>query len=104
MKNQSPLPLIKRIIVKLSMSCDHIQLVINIPYYMIRIVEVAQQRIAVRTHYRIFEYLIIAFGLANAPRFYEKFLNDILLTFLNIFYSALLPDIIIYSHTLINHN
>ena len=43
------------------------------------------------------------FGLTNAPATFQKFINDVLRPFLDLFCSAYLDDIIIYSKTLKEH-
>ena len=43
------------------------------------------------------------FGLTNAPTSFQYFINDTLREFLNIFWTAYLDDILIYSDTLEEH-
>ncbi len=49
--------------------------------------------------YDLFKYLIIFFGLYNAPGTFQSYINEILHEYLNKFCSAYLDDILIYSDT-----
>ena len=56
-----------------------------------------------RTRYELYEYMIMPFGLINAPATCQKMINDALRQYLNIFVIAYLDDIMIYSTTLKEH-
>src|SRR5437762_13249976 len=43
------------------------------------------------------------FGLANAPSSFQNFINDVLRPYLDIFCSAYLDDVIVYSNSLKEH-
>jgi len=58
---------------------------------------------AFRTRYEFYEYMIMPFGLINAPTTCQKMINDALRQYLNIFVIAYLDDIMIYSITLKKH-
>ncbi|KAL1956600.1 hypothetical protein VTO42DRAFT_7011 [Malbranchea cinnamomea] len=50
-----------------------------------------------RTWYRLFEWLVIPFGLANVPSTFQKFINWILQEYLDEFVSAYINDILIFT-------
>jgi len=50
-----------------------------------------------------YEYLVIPFGLTNAPISYQNFINNILRKYLDDFMVAYLDDILIYFKTLEKH-
>jgi hypothetical protein len=52
---------------------------------------------AFRIRYGLFEYLVILFGLVNAPSTFQHYVNDILRPYLDIFCTAYIDDILIYS-------
>src|SRR6266478_6753837 len=52
---------------------------------------------AFRTRYGLFEWLVLPFGLTNAPSSFQRFINWVLRDFLDEFVSAYIDDIIIYS-------
>jgi len=43
------------------------------------------------------------FGLTNAPATFQNFINDVLRPFLDLFVTAYLDDILIFSETLVDH-
>jgi hypothetical protein len=53
--------------------------------------------------YGLFELLVMPFGLTNAPASFQHFINDVLLPYLDIFVTAYLNDILIYSNNLNDH-
>ena len=58
---------------------------------------------AFRTRYGLFEYLVMPFGLANAPSTFQHYVNDALRPYLDVFCMAYIDDILIYSETLSEH-
>ena len=54
---------------------------------------------AFRTRYGLFESLVINFGLINAPASFQAYINNALLEYLDVFYTAYLDDILIYSNS-----
>ena len=49
------------------------------------------------TRYGQFEYHVMPFGLCNAPGTFQSFINDFVREYLDVFCSAYLDDILIYS-------
>jgi hypothetical protein len=72
-------------------------------YNLIRMAEGAEWKIAFRTHYGLFESLVMPFGLTNAPADFQHFINDVLCPYLDVFVTAYLDDILIYSDNLKDH-
>ena len=60
-------------------------------------------KITFRTQYGLYKWLIIPFGLTNAPVIIQKYINFILLPYLNQNYNAYLDNILIWSYNN-NHN
>jgi hypothetical protein len=58
---------------------------------------------AFRTRYGLFKYTVMPFCLTNAPATFQHFINDTLRQYLDIFCTAYLDDILIYSDTLEEH-
>ena len=68
-------------------------------YNLIRIKEGDEWKTAFRTRYGHFEYLVMPFGLANAPATFQNMMNEILREFLDQGVVCYLDDILIYSKT-----
>src|SRR5690606_21479007 len=58
---------------------------------------------AFHTQWGLFETLVMPFGLTNAPATFQHFINDVLRPFLDIFCTAYLDDILIYSDNISEH-
>jgi len=58
---------------------------------------------AFRTPLGQFEYLVMPFGLRNAPSVFQRFIQDVLYDAIGIFVQVYLDDIIIYSKSLDEH-
>jgi len=72
-------------------------------FNQIRIKEGDEWKIASRTRYGLFEFLVMSFGLTNAPATAQLFMNDTLHEYLDIFCVCYIDDILIYSRTLKEH-
>ena len=49
-----------------------------------------------RIRYRLYKYKVVPFGLTNGLAIYQRYINNILFDYLDIFYIAYLNDILIY--------
>lgn len=58
---------------------------------------------AFRTRFGLYEYLVMPFGLANAPSSFQNYINDTLREYLDEFCTAYIDDILIFSQTLEEH-
>jgi hypothetical protein len=58
---------------------------------------------AFRTRFGLFETLVMPFGLTGAPSTFQRFINDTLRPYLDVFCTAYLDDILIYSRTRSEH-
>ena len=58
---------------------------------------------AFMTRYGLFEYLVMPFGLCNAPATFQAYVNKALQPYLDVFCTAYIDDILIYSNTLEEH-
>ena len=57
----------------------------------------AEELTTFRTRYRLYKYRVLPFSLINGPITYQRYINDILFKYLDVFYIAYLNDILIYS-------
>jgi len=102
-KNRYPLPLIQETLTRLSKARWFTKLDLRGAYNLVRIAEGEEWKTAFRTRYGHFEYNVMPFGLTNAPASFQHFINDTLRDFLDVFCTAYLDDILIYSDSLAEH-
>ena len=102
-KNRYPIPLIQETLNRLSKAKYYTKLDIIAAFNKIRIAEGDEWLTAFRTRYGLFEMLVMPFGLANAPSTFQHYVNDVLRPFLDVFCTAYIDDILIYSDNLEDH-
>ena len=72
-------------------------------YHVVRIADGDKWKTAFRTRYGSFEWLVMPFGLSNAPAAFQRFMNDIFADLLDVSVVIYLDDILIYSEDLASH-
>ena len=68
-------------------------------YHRIRIREGDEWKTAFRTRYGHYEYLVVPFGLTNAPATFQAFINQALRGLIDDFCVVYLDDILVFSRT-----
>ena len=96
-KNRYPLPLIGEILDRLSKAKVYTKLDLRNAYHRIRIREGDEWKTAFRTRYGHFEYLVLPFGLTNAPATFQAYINRALARLVDVTCIVYLDDILIYS-------
>ncbi|WVZ89848.1 hypothetical protein U9M48_036201 [Paspalum notatum var. saurae] len=66
-------------------------------YYRIKIREEDIPKTAFSTRYGLYEYLVMSFGLTNAPAFFMYMMNSVFMNELDKFVVVFIDDILIYS-------
>ena len=102
-KNRYPLALLREILLRLQKARYYTKLDVRGAYNLIHIAAGEEWKTAFRTQYSLFESLVMPFGLTNAPASFQHFINDVIRPVLDIFTSAYLDDILIFSETLKEH-
>jgi len=69
----------------------------------LRIKDGDEWKTAFRTRFGLFKYLVLPFGLCNGPASFQNYINDTLREFLDVFCTAYLDDILIYSDSETEH-
>ena len=95
-KNKYPLPLMADMKTKLRDARYFTILDLRNAFNFIRVKKRDEWKTAFRTKYGIYEYLIMPFGLINAPATMQKLVNKILQSYLDRFAITYMDDILVY--------
>ena len=102
-KDLYPIPRINKLLSRLTKAVIFTKLDIRQVFNCIRIYKDSIDLTMFRTRYRVYKYNILPFGLTNSPAIYQRYINDILLDYLDDFCIAYLDNILIYSEDLLQH-
>ena len=72
-------------------------------YYLVCIAKGDEWKTTFRTHYGSFEWLVMLFGLSNAPSAFQRFMNEVFYDLLDVYVVIYFDDILIYSNNLEDH-
>jgi hypothetical protein len=102
-KDRCPLPLISETLDRLVGAAYYTKLDLRDAYHRVRIKKGDEWKTAFRTRYGHFEYLVMPFGLANAPATFQAYINQALQGHLDTICVVYLDDILIYSASYDQH-
>ncbi|GBG62047.1 hypothetical protein CBR_g28523 [Chara braunii] len=102
-KNAEPLPRIDDLLDRVQ-GCKYFSKIdLKSGYHQLEVHSDDQYKTAFRTRYGHYEFIVMPFGLANAPTTFQRCMNDLFRPWLDKFVVVYLDDIIVFSKTLQEH-
>jgi hypothetical protein len=96
-KNKYPLPCIDALFDQLARAKVFSKIDLRLGYHQIKIRPQDIPKTAFSTRYGLYEYLVMSFGLTNAPAFFMYLMNSVFMSELDKFVVIFIDDILIYS-------
>ena len=102
--NQYPLSMIDELFDQLQGSQVYSKIDLRSGYHQLRVQESDVTKTAFRTRYGHYEFLVMSFGLTNAPAAFMDLMNRVFQSYLDRFFIVFIDDILVYSGSSKEHS
>ena len=102
-KNKYPLPRINDLFDQLQGASYLSKIDLKFSYHQLKVRECDVPKIAFRTRYDHFEFLVMSFGLTNAPATFMDLMNRVFKHYLDMFVLVFIDDILVFPLTENDH-
>jgi hypothetical protein len=96
-KNKYPLPRIDDLFDQLCGACVFSKIDLRSKYHQLKIWECDMPKTMFISRYGLYEYMVMSFGLTNAPAYFMYLMNKVFMEYLYNFLMVFIDDILVYS-------
>jgi hypothetical protein len=98
-RNKYPLPRIDDLFDQLCGACVFSKIDLRSGYHQLKIRECDISKTAFVSRYGLYEYMVMSFGLTNAPAYFMYLMNQVFMEYLDKFVVVFVDDILVYSRS-----
>jgi hypothetical protein len=98
-RNKYPLPRIDDLFDQLCGACVLSKIDLRSGYHQLKIRECDISKTAFISRYGLYEYMVMSFGLTNAPAYFMYLMNQVFMEYLDKFVVVFIDDILVYSRS-----